>query len=101
VGDFSVGYMWRFIGATTIQTDAAGSYLPQNESIKAYNYFDLNGTWQAMKNLKLSLTINNAFDKKPPLVGTGVSGGTNVGNTFPTLYDVIGRRYTMTATATF
>jgi outer membrane receptor protein involved in Fe transport len=101
VGDFSAGYMWRFIGGTTIQTDAAGSYLPQNESIKAYNYFDLNGTWQAMKNLKLSLTINNAFDKKPPLVGTGVSGSTNVGNTFPTLYDVIGRRFTMTATATF
>jgi outer membrane receptor protein involved in Fe transport len=102
VGDFSVGYMWRFIGGTTVQTDAAGSYQPQYESIKAYNYFDLNGSWQAMKNLKLSLTVNNALDKKAPFIGTGIGpGAVNFGNTFPSVYDIIGRRYTMTATATF
>jgi outer membrane cobalamin receptor len=102
VGDFSLGYMWRFIGGTTVQSDKAGNYLPQNESIKAYNYFDLNGSWQAMKNLKLSVTVNNALDKKAPLIGTGIGPGTyNFGNTFPSVYDVIGRRFTMTATATF
>lgn len=102
VGDFSLGYMWRFIGGTTVQTDAAGNYLPQNESIKAYNYFDLNGSWQAMKNLKLSLTVNNALDTKAPFIGTGIGpGSVNFGNTFPSVYDVIGRRFTMTATATF
>ena len=102
VGDFSVGYIWRFIGGTTVQADAAGNYQPQFESIKAYNYFDLNGSWQAMKNLKLSLTVNNALDTKPPIIGTGIGpGSVNFGNTFPSVYDVIGRRYTMTATATF
>jgi iron complex outermembrane recepter protein len=112
VGDFSVGYLWRFIGATAAQqgTTLCSSTTPpqkqpciqdENTTIKAFNYFDLNGSWQAMKNLKLSLTVNNAFDKKPPLVGTGVAGSTNVGNTFPTLYDAIGRRYTLTATANF
>ncbi len=102
VGSFSLGYNWRYIGGTTVQTDQVGNFLPQNESIKAVSYFDLNGSWQAMKNLKLSLTVNNALDKQPPNIGTGVTTGAyNFGNTIPLLYDVIGRRITVSATATF
>jgi outer membrane receptor protein involved in Fe transport len=48
------------------------------------------------KQLELSLTINNLFDKKPPLVGSGVGGTAyNSGNTFPTIYDPLGRSFTM------
>ena len=102
VGDFSVGYNWRYIGGTNLQANQMGNFLPQNESIKAYSYIDLNGTWQVLKNLKLSLTVNNAMDKQPPLIGTGVTTGAyNFGNTIPLLYDVIGRRYTVSATAAF
>ena len=102
VSDFTVGYNWRYIGATTLQEDQVGRFLPQNESIKAVSYFDLNGSWQAMKNLKLSLTVNNALNKQPPIIGTGVTTGAyNFGNTIPLLYDVIGRRYTFSATASF
>ena len=102
VSDFSVGYNWRYIGGTTLQADQIGRFLPQNESIKAVSYIDLNGTWQVLKNLKLSLTVNNALDKQPPIIGTGVTTGAyNFGNTIPLLYDVIGRRYTMSATASF
>jgi outer membrane receptor protein involved in Fe transport len=103
-GDFSVGYNWRFIGGTEVQRSSqiAGTYLDEYEKIKGIHYVDLNGSWQVLKNLRLSLTINNALDKDPPFTGTGVSGGAvNYGNTFPTVYDVIGRRYTFTATATF
>jgi outer membrane receptor protein involved in Fe transport len=100
--DFSVGYNWRYLGASKVQPDRAANYLPENTSIKAVSYIDLNGTWQAMKNLKLSLTLNNAFNKKPPLIGTGIiDGAYNFGNTIPLVYDVIGRRYTVSATATF
>ncbi len=102
VSDFTVGYNWRFIGGTTLQADKVGQFLPQNESIKAVSYFDLNGSWQVLKNLKLSLTVNNALDKQPPIIGTGVTTGAyNFGNTIPLLYDVIGRRYTLSATASF
>jgi outer membrane receptor protein involved in Fe transport len=101
-GDFALGYNWRYIGASTVQPDRAASYLEQYRSIKAVNYFDLNGSWQVLKNLKLNLTINNAFDKKPPFIGTGIAPGAyNFGNTIPMVYDVIGRRYTISATATF
>lgn len=102
VSDFTVGYNWRYIGGTTLQANQIGNFLPKNESIKAVSYFDLNGSWQVMKNLRLSLTINNALDKQPPNIGTGITTGAyNFGNTIPLLYDVIGRRYTLSATASF
>lgn len=100
-GDFTLGYGWRHIGKTSEQPGGT-VYLPQYSTIKAYNYVDLNGSWQATKNLRVALTVNNAFDKQPPFVGTGIGpGATNYGNTMPSVYDVIGRRYTVNLTATF
>ena len=96
---------WRFIGGTSVQDPlpvGITAYQPQYSSIPKVSYVDLNGSWQATKAIKLALTINNAFDKAPPLVGTNIGpGASNFGNTFPSAYDVIGRRYTLTATATF
>jgi outer membrane receptor protein involved in Fe transport len=101
VGDYSVGYLWRYIGGTSVEEAGVGAYLAQYSTIPAVNYIDLTGTWQVTKNFKLSGTINNAFNKNPPLVGTGIGDGSNYGNTFPQVYDVIGRRFTVSATATF
>ena len=99
---FSLGYNWRYIGKTTVQDNQIAGNQPQFNSIKSYNYVDLNATWQVVKNLKLSLTVNNLFDKEPPFTGTGIGpGASNFGNTFPAVYDVIGRRYTVSATASF
>lgn len=101
MGDYSLGLAWRHIGGTKVAPGGESAYAPAN-SIKAYDYFDLNGSWQITKALKLSMTVNNLFDKQPPLVGTGIgAGATNYGNTFPSLYDVIGRRYTATLQANF
>jgi outer membrane receptor protein involved in Fe transport len=101
VGDYSVGYLWRYIGGTSVEEAGVGAYLPQYSTIPAVNYIDLSGTWQVTKNFKLSGTVNNALNKSPPLVGTGIGDGSNYGNTFPQVYDVIGRRFTVSATATF
>lgn len=102
LGKYSLGYNWRYIGGASVQADKVGAYLPQYSSIPAVSYVDLNGSWQAMKNMKLSMTINNAFDKQPPLIGTGIApGASNFGNTIPMVYDVIGRRFTLSATASF
>lgn len=76
--------------------------MADNSKIKVYNCLDLNGSWQALTQLKLSLPINNAFDKQSPMIGTGIGpGASNFGNTFPALYEVIGRRFTMVGQATF
>ena len=100
IGDYTLGYNWRYIGRTSVQQGE--TVLASNSSIKAVNYMDLNASWQMLKFLKVSATINNAFNRQPPLVGTGVGpSASNYGNTFPSVYDVIGRRYTLSATATF
>jgi len=115
LGDYSLGLSWRHIGSSEVQKDKqarpdpsdpsktiAASYLPEYSKLKAYDYFDLNGTWQVTKSVKLSLTVNNLFDKQPPFVGTGIGpGASNFGNTFPTAYDIIGRRYTASVQANF
>ena len=101
VGNYMLGYNWRYIGSSSEQPGGT-TYLPEYSTIKSVNYVDLNGAWQAMKNLKLSMTINNAFDKRPPIIGTGIGPtSSNFGNTFPGVYDVIGRRITVSATASF
>ena len=108
VGDVTIGYNWRHIGPSEVQKDkqatatTAGAYLPQYSKLKAYDYFDLNASWQVLKHLKINTTINNLFDKQPPFIGTGIApGAVNFGNTMPGVYDVIGRRFTISATATF
>jgi outer membrane receptor protein involved in Fe transport len=103
----SLGMSWRYIEGTTVQqsgtaTNRAGNFLAVNESIPAYNYFDLNASYQVLKNLRIGATVNNLTDKAPPIIGTGIGpGASNFGNTFPSAYDVLGRRYTVTATLNF
>lgn len=66
------------------------------ESIPAYDYFDLSLRYQLMEQVTLSLTVDNLLDKDPPAVGANVGGTAfNSGNTFPTIYDPIGRAFTM------
>ena len=62
--------------------------------IKAYDYFDMTARFNLTDNLTLSFMVQNMFDKQPPLVGSD-AGGTawNSGNTFPSTYDTLGRRY--------
>ncbi|MBV8686853.1 MAG: TonB-dependent receptor [Alphaproteobacteria bacterium] len=72
------------------------------ERIKAFNYFDLTARFMPSEHLELTLTVENLFDKKPPLVGANVGGTAyNSGNTFPTIYDPIGRAFTMGARLKF
>lgn len=76
--------------------------LPAFRSIPRYDYFDLSINLKPAKNFQLTLTVDNLFDKDPPLVGSGVGGTAfNSGNTFPTIYDPIGRAFTIGASMNF
>lgn len=106
VGDFNVGYNWRHVSAVEVEPLAHPSatvrFLPAFSKIDAYNYVDLSAVWNATKNVRLNLSVVNAFDKRPPIVGSTIgSTGTNSGNTFPQYYDVIGRYVTLGATVKF
>ncbi|MBI5717388.1 MAG: TonB-dependent receptor [Burkholderiales bacterium] len=93
VGDFSIGYAWRHLGKST-EEPGGTNFLAAFAEIPAYDYFDLNAAWQATKNVRLSLAVNNAGDKGPPIVGNTIgTTSANSGNTFPQTYDTVGRFY--------
>lgn len=101
MGDYTVGYNWRHLSAVT-EEPGGTNFLPAYATIKSYDYVDLSASWNVNKMLRLSLAINNAFDKKAPEVGNTIgTTSANSGNTFPQTYDVIGRYYSIGASLKF
>lgn len=112
--DFTFGYNWRYVSGAAIEPlanplvedkvtkELKPTYLPLYSKIDAYNYLDLSASWKFNKSLKLSLSIINATNKKPPITGN-TAAGTSIaaGNTFPQFYDVIGRYFSLGATISF
>lgn len=74
----------------------------QFRKIKAYDYFDLTARASVTDNVTLTFTVMNMFDKKPPIVGGSVgSTSYNSGNTYPSTYDALGRRFAVSAKMKF
>lgn len=72
------------------------------QKIKSYDYFDLTARFNVSDNFTFTFAVQNLLDKGPPLTGTGVSGSTfNGGNTYPSSYDTLGRRYAVGARVRF
>ena len=70
--------------------------------IPSYNYFDLTTRFAIGDHFDLTFTVMNLFDRDPPVVG-GTVGSTsfNSGNTYPSTYDALGRRFAVGATVKF
>ncbi len=66
----------------------------------AYNTFDANLGFDVNEMMSLALLVENLTDKKPPLTGNTI-GALSSGNTFPSTYDTIGRRFTVTGRLRF
>lgn len=109
--DFSVN--WRHIsrmrvedGVTTfsgtIATGALAGKVVNFGKIPAYNYFDLATRVAIGDHFDLTFTVMNLFDRGAPIVG-GTVGSTsfNSGNTYPSTYDVLGRRFAIGASVRF
>ena len=64
------------------------------QKIKSYDMVDAPMRFNVNETITFTLAVQNLLDKLPPLTGTGVSGSTfNGGNTYPSTYDSVGRRY--------
>jgi len=75
---------------------------PRFRSIKAKNYFDLSTRFSVTDNFTLTMTVQNLFDLEPPTVGGTVGSTTyNGGNTYPSTYDALGRRFAVSGRVTF
>jgi iron complex outermembrane recepter protein len=103
--NMDIALTWRHIGkvkqeGTSSSPLLATAVLPADLELSAMNYLDIAGSWAFSKNLTLRAGINNLFDKDPPLSGlTSATFGN--GNTYPQVYDSLGRRVFFNLTATF
>jgi iron complex outermembrane recepter protein len=108
--NFDVSGTWRFVakvdqefaGEQRLFGFANPAVNVADRTLGARNYFDLSGSWNATKALTVRMGINNLFDRDPPLGSQGVLSATfGNGNTYPVLYDALGRRVFLNATYKF
>jgi outer membrane receptor protein involved in Fe transport len=100
--DIDLSLAWRFIGASSLDYNVTSNPLlaifgnfhdAANAHIEAYNYFDLAANWTVRQGVELRAGMTNVFDKDPPIGGTFYVTGPPFGNgnTFPAVYDALGR----------
>ncbi|NIJ32146.1 TonB-dependent receptor [Sphingomonas oligoaromativorans] len=98
---------WRYFGGVRLSSSsdqpAFEGLLPSeiNRKIKAYNYFDLATTISFEKKLTLRAGVNNLFDRDPPAIAQGILSTFGNGNTYPGVYDPLGRTIFIGATVEF
>ena len=62
--------------------------------IPAFHYFDFSTRFNVNEHFDLTFTVMNVFDKDPPIVGNNAgTSAFNSGNTYPSTYDPLGRRF--------
>jgi outer membrane receptor protein involved in Fe transport len=98
-----VSLLWTWLQGVEYERiqDPTG-ILPEYLEIPSYNYLDLTVRYHATENVTLTAGVVNLFDKDPPNVSSFIgSSSFNSGNTYPTTYDALGRRFQATARVRF
>ena len=101
---FSLSLQWRHVGGARLDRsipanpNIVGPWRPADERLGAQNYFDLTAFARVTNRYEFRLGVRNLFDREPPIVtglGNGLEGMCTSpvcnGNTFPQLYDPLGR----------
>jgi outer membrane receptor protein involved in Fe transport len=101
---------WRYIDKVTLDSfdsdpqlnNAGGGQIPIDSKIDAQNYFDLAASYTFAGSITARIGINNITDEDPPLVGQSSCPSVYCnGNTFPQVYDTLGRYAFFSVTADF
>lgn len=92
----TVSLAWRFYAKVKLSSESASPFLSgqpsqANGDIPAYSYFDLAGTYPLTQQIELRAGINNLFDRQPPAIASNALTNFGNGNTFPGIYDPLGR----------
>jgi len=89
-GNWSIRGAWRYFGPVS---EDAGTNIAASH-IASYSWFDTTVSFDIAKRFNLNLGATNIFNVQPPVVGGSAgSSGTNSGNTFPNVYDALGRTF--------
>ncbi|MEM1390128.1 MAG: TonB-dependent receptor, partial [Pseudomonadota bacterium] len=87
-GPFQAQLRWERIGEVEDDNNgSAGESSALVDSIDAYDYFNLAGTWDINDSLRITAGIDNLLDEDPPILGDNQEQA----NTFPATYDPFGR----------
>lgn len=103
---------WRHINSVKFDVNSTNVFLADPfgrkdpiDDIKAYDYFDLAGTWKVRDTITLRAGVDNVLDKDPPYLDSNnfpASGPPfGNGNTYPGTYDALGRTIFVGLTADF
>ena len=120
VDAIDISFLWRHIDGMVqepddiVQTQAAytgvfpvGFGYREGEAanfgiIPAADYFDLTIRFNVTDNFSMSATVQNMLDRDPPVIGSSIgSTSFNSGNTYPSTYDALGRRFAVSAKLKF
>ena len=100
-----ISLQWRYFDAVTkdklspnptLNNPAPNQDTPRNDRIPAQSYFDLSTSYRVSDNYTFRLGVNNILDREPPIIGSqgatsDCPGALCNGNTFPGVYDALGR----------
>jgi iron complex outermembrane receptor protein len=104
---------WRYVESVDLdftQSNAllTGPSAPSDAHLGSRNYFDLALQWAVTKNFTVRGGVNNIFDKDPPVVSSTAGAFPSIsgpalgnGNTYPQVYDTLGRNIFVGVTAKF
>jgi len=104
-GTATLSANWRYFGSTSLSSNTDNPFLQGdpvviNANIPAYNYLDLAATWKVY-GIEFRGGINNVMDKDPPAIAAGLLASFGNGNTYPGVYDPMGRLLFVGATVQF
>ena len=86
----NVSGTWRHYSEVEYGSSLTGPVSGRLDStLDSMNYFDLSADWQVTDTVSARIGVNNVFDSDPPLSIAAGTGGN--GNTYPQLYDALGR----------
>lgn len=107
--NFDLSLTWRHLDSVKVDTTSGNPLLSGSFSTIAgstlgdRDYMDIAVTWNVWKNTTLRFGINNIFDRDPPLCDSGTVCGPPFGNgnTYPQVYDSLGRKFFTGLTVNF
>ena len=99
-----LSFQWRYFSGVDVENKSDNptlnnAFAPFNERIPSQSYFDLTLTARIGDHYNFRLGVNNILDREPPIIGSNGTGAVvNAcpgvvcsGNTFPQVYDALGR----------
>lgn len=87
------GSLWQSANEFLSFLGQVTGVLPTDSELGSRSYIDLTGSMTFAERYTLRVGVNNLFDKDPPLNGSATrpTGPCN-GNTWPQVYDAMGRQ---------